>query len=354
SIQSEKLAPPVRRNACTLDRKIVIFGLFVDFNLSSRPNKIEAVQQQQEVVNVLKHCVQNNTLPNLLFHGPPGTGKTSLILAAARQLFRDQYAHRVLELNASDERGIRVIREKVKLFSQYIVSGKDYPPFKLIILDEVDNITTAAQAALRRIIEKECAHTRFCLICNHLSKIIAPILSRCSKFRFKPLDPEISIGFLKNILKSEKVEGLIDEKQLKFITNECNGDLRRAVNMLQNLASISKLGKRISDEEVASLLGSIDPEFIEEIIETIINGNSESVEKLCQKIYRNGLSVENIIEKVTEKLMNSQRYFQSMDCTKKTESILCLARGEYLVATGADHLIVLSSILLKLNSLMNR
>ncbi|MEN2500445.1 MAG: replication factor C subunit 4, partial [Marteilia pararefringens] len=168
-----------------------------------RPKTANDVHQQYEVVAALKHCIQMNVLPNLLFHGPPGTGKTSLILAAAKELFKDEFSERVLELNASDERGIQVVREKIKKFSQYFVSNVSMksresavPTFKLIILDEVDNMTHAAQSALRRIMETESSNTRFCLICNYLSKIISPIISRCSKFRFDPLLPKTMISFL--------------------------------------------------------------------------------------------------------------------------------------------------------------
>jgi replication factor C subunit 2/4 len=158
-----------------------------------RPDKVDDVAHQDEVISTLKTSIKEGSLPHLMFHGPPGTGKTTTILAVARALYGPElYKQRILELNASDERGIQVIREKVKTFAQGAVgerktAGYPCPRFKIIILDEADTMTPDAQSALRRIMELYSKVTRFCLICNYVTRIIEPLASRCAKFRFRPL-----------------------------------------------------------------------------------------------------------------------------------------------------------------------
>ena len=156
-----------------------------------RPRSVNDVAHQPEVVESLRKSMETKNLPHLIFYGPPGTGKTSTILACARELFGDQYRNRVMELNASDERGISVVRNKIKAFAQVAVSGgapgSNIPPYKLLVLDEADSMTADAQSALRRTMETYSKVTRFCTICNYVSRLIPPIASRCAKFRFKPL-----------------------------------------------------------------------------------------------------------------------------------------------------------------------
>lgn len=176
-----------------------------------RPSKIEDVSHQVEVVNALRQSVKSGQVPHLLLYGPPGTGKTSTVLALAKDLFgADFFRKRTLELNASDERGIAVVREKIKKFAQRKIArhpdGRDIPQLQFVILDEADSMTIDAQAALRRIIEAYAKTTRFCIICNYISKIIDPLASRCVKFRFTPIGAAAQKERLLKICEAESVQ----------------------------------------------------------------------------------------------------------------------------------------------------
>ncbi|VDP46989.1 unnamed protein product [Schistosoma curassoni] len=253
-----------------------------------RPKTIDEVAYQTEVVSVLQRCIEGSDLPNLLFYGPPGTGKTSLILALARQLFGPLYSERVLELNASDERGISVIREKVKAFAHIAVSSStnssgssstNIPPYKLIILDEADSMTAPAQAALRRTMETEMRTTRFCLTCNYVTRIIEPITSRCAKFRFRPLDNEIA-----------RYE--FDELQtLDHLLSLCHGDLRQGITMLQCVHQLiisvddSDVGCRssITSKELDEAAAVVPSDIIKNLIKTSENGSFDDLQIIIKK-----------------------------------------------------------------------
>ncbi|KAH9902244.1 putative replication factor protein [Xylariomycetidae sp. FL2044] len=212
-----------------------------------RPKTLNDVTAQDHTVNVLQRTLQASNLPHMLFYGPPGTGKTSTILALAKELYGpEMMKSRVLELNASDERGISIVREKVKDFARmqltnppagYRAAGRyPCPPFKIIILDEADSMTQDAQSALRRTMETYSKITRFCLICNYVTRIIDPLASRCSKFRFKSLDQGNARRRLEDIAAKEGVE--LENGAVDTLIRCSEGDLRKAITFLQSAARL--------------------------------------------------------------------------------------------------------------------
>ncbi|KAG9351171.1 hypothetical protein JZ751_025061 [Albula glossodonta] len=267
-----------------------------------RPKCVDEVAFQEEVVAVLKKSLEGADLPNLLFYGPPGTGKTSTILAAARELYGPElYRQRVLELNASDERGIQVIREKVKTFAQLTVAGKradgkPCPPFKIIILDEADSMTNAAQAALRRTMEKESRTTRFCLICNYVSRIIEPLTSRCSKFRFKPLDDKIQEERLLEICEKENLK--YSKEAISALVKVSEGDLRKAITFLQSAARLNG-EKEITENIVTEIAGVVPSKMINSLLQTCYNSTFDKLE-IAIKEKLNDCQKSAITEKIAE------------------------------------------------------
>lgn len=229
---------------------------YKNIRLTSRPKTLSDVCAQDHAVSVLKRTLSSNNLPHMLFYGPPGTGKTSTVLALAKELFGPELMRsRVLELNASDERGISIVREKVKDFARAVVSApseysrKNYPcpPYKIIILDEADSMTGDAQAALRRTMETYSNITRFCLICNYVTRIIDPLASRCSKFRFKPLDNTHSLERLHYIAKEENLKYQPDA--LEALLQSSEGDLRKSITLLQSAARLHSLGGSLGSKD---------------------------------------------------------------------------------------------------------
>ncbi|MEK6929899.1 MAG: AAA family ATPase, partial [Thermoproteota archaeon] len=193
-----------------------------------RPTKLSEIVNQTEIIGSLQALIKDPTdMPHLMFSGSAGVGKTTTALCIARQILGENSRDYTLELNASDERGIGMVREKVKKFSRF--AGMVEVPFKIIILDEADEMTSDAQTALRRIIEDTAKYCRFILIANNISKIIDPIQSRCATFKFTSIPEEDMINHLENIAKKEKVK--TDKKGLKAIYDYSEGDLRHAINL---------------------------------------------------------------------------------------------------------------------------
>ncbi|KAG8200241.1 hypothetical protein JTE90_025017 [Oedothorax gibbosus] len=270
-----------------------------------RPKCMSEVVYQDEVVAVLKKSLANPDLPNLLFYGPPGTGKTSTILALSREIFGDMFKSRILELNASDERGIQVIRDKVKSFAQQTASGvrpdgRPCPPFKIVILDEADSMTNAAQSALRRTMEKASKSTRFCLICNYISRIIDPLTSRCSKFRFKPLSKDTLSQRLNYIASEENVK--VEENVIDAVIDFSEGDLRKAITLLQSAHRL-KGEESITENDIADISGVVPMKWIKEIITVCESDSYEKLEKFVCNLSYEGYTTGQVINQLHDEVV---------------------------------------------------
>ncbi|XP_029906078.1 replication factor C subunit 4 [Myripristis murdjan] len=307
-----------------------------------RPKCVDEVAFQEEVVAVLKKSLQGADLPNLLFYGPPGTGKTSTILAAARELFGPElYRQRVLELNASDERGIQVVREKVKNFAQLTVAGtrtdgKPCPPFKIIILDEADSMTSAAQAALRRTMEKESRTTRFCLICNYVSRIIEPLTSRCSKFRFKPLANQVQEERLLEICEKENLK--YSKEGIAALVQVSEGDLRKAITFLQSAARLN-VDKEVTESAVVEIAGVVPDKMIDNLLQICLKGTFEKLEVAVRNMVDEGYAATQILCQLHESII-------AHDLSDKQKSAITekMAVVDKCLADGADEYLQMLSL----------
>ncbi len=290
-------------------------GLKDNFNINKkpwvekyRPNNINDIVHHEFIIKNLKNSIKSNNLPHMLFYGPSGIGKTSTIVSLAKTLYGEEnYKKKILELNASDERGIKVIREKVKMFAQQSIKTStslsnlqenQNLQYKIIILDEADTMTSDAQAALRCIIEKYSNMTRFCLICNHVSKIIEPIASRCAKFRFSNISEESIKDKLKVIIEKEKVN--IDEDELDLLINLSDGDLRKSINYLQYYNIINDNNKVLTKEEkinkINNICGIPEQIIIDNLWYYLLKNNFSELKKYIEYIFMEGYSGSTIIE----------------------------------------------------------
>ena len=299
-----------------------------------RPSNLSEVVGQTPITSRLKNYVKERSMPHLLFAGPAGTGKTTCALSLAKELFGELWKHNLHELNASDERGIDVVRGKIKEFARTAPLGED--GFKIIFLDEADALTGAAQAALRRTMEKYSRTCRFVMSCNFSSKIIDPIQSRCAVFRFRPLKAEDVERYLKFVAVKEELN--IDKEAYESLTYLAQGDLRRAINGLQMAAAANV---DITPDVVYQAVAAARPEEVKEALEMSLNNNFAGArERLDTLQITYGLAGEDVLRQ----MHRSVRDIEVPD-TIKVQMIEKLAEADFRLSEGANARIQIEAVI---------
>ena len=305
-----------------------------------RPTKLSEIVNQTEIIGSLEALIKDPTdMPHLLFSGSAGVGKTTTALCLSRQILGEYAKDCTLDLNASDERGIGMVREKVKKFSRF--AGMVDVPFKIIILDEADEMTSDAQTALRRIIEDTAKICRFILIANNVSKIIQPIQSRCAAFKFTSVSEQDVIARLEEIAKNEKVK--TDKRGLKAIYEYTEGDLRHAINLMQATASLGG----ITDKNVKVSTGLTKTSDVDEVLKIALSGKVvEAREKMIELIKVYGMSESDFLKYLNSAVFKSKH-------GKLSDILQVIAKYDYRILVGANSEIQLSAMLAELAKLEN-
>ena len=304
-----------------------------------RPKNLDEVVDLKDIVQSLKAFMRNpKVMPHLLLAGIPGTGKTTVALCIARELFGQNWKTFTLELNASDERGIDTVRDRVKDFSRVSRSAFGNVPFALIILDESDQMTGPAQTALRRIMETSSRTSRFILICNQSGKIIEPIQSRCAVFRFSKLDRKAMIDHLCYIAKNENVTLTLEAAER--IVDYAEGDLRHAINALQT-ASAYKNGV-VDDKTVSLVVGEASPMQVQIMIRKALYGDfAESRKMMYDLMGSYGFSGADIVRQMQRELFK----MSTLTPEQKAELSSIIGEYDYRMTQGANSDIQLSALL---------
>jgi replication factor C small subunit len=292
-----------------------------------RPKTLNEIINQKHAAERIKAFVKEKNIPHMLFAGPAGCGKTATALAIAHELYSDNWKQNILNLNASDERGIDVIRGKVKDFAR--TKSMSNVPFRLIFLDESDALTPEAQQALRRIMEVFTSISRFILAANYSSRIIEPIQSRCAVFRFNALKDSDIEEYIERIVKGEKLK--IDDSAVNAIIKLSEGDLRKVANILQASAV---LNKKITEDVIYEVSAQAEPKEVRKMIEHALNGKFlDSREILKELLLKRGISGEDIIKQISSQIYD-------LDISEKAKANLIEKVGEfeYRLQTGNDQI----------------
>lgn len=305
-----------------------------------RPKTLDEVVNLKRIITSLNAFLKvPATMPHLLFAGKAGTGKTSIALCIARQLLGPNWHSYTLELNASDERGIRMVRERVKSFSRHSRGTLGNIPYSIIILDECDQMTASAQTALRRIMETSSRVSRFILIANYSSKIIEPIQSRCAVFRFSAVRKEDMIKHLQTIAEKENLK--VVGNTIEMVAEFSEGDLRRAINILQTSVRYEE-GITVNEKTVLHVVGQIHPKQIQIMINRALNGKFiEAREMLQELMVSYGLSGVDIIRQIHRELYK----LSFLSHEEKAELANIVGEYDFRLSEGANEDIQLSALL---------
>ena len=299
-----------------------------------RPSNFKDVIGQDIIVERVSAMTKDRNIPNLLFAGPSGVGKSTLAIAIAKELFGDLWKENLLELNSSDERGIDIVRGIIKDFSR--TKSVANAPYKIIFLDECDSLTREAQHALRRTMENFTHNVRFILSCNASSKIIDAVQSRCTVFRFKPLDNLSMTKIIENIASKEKL--ILDKTTHDALNDVSDGDVRRAINVLQ---TCSALNKKITEDLIYNIVNAVRTKEIKELITLALQGEfMKSRDKLLDAMLKHGLSGLDIIKHIQKEILN-------LDAGEKNKAKLIEVCGEieFRLVEGSDEYIQLEALI---------